>query len=147
VAGHLILTQRAGMNIQAKQCPVLVADPSIPDNIRGSLSAAFKRVVVEMGGRPQLFICVIDESLPMGDKEIYSQIKKVTLCDAGVVSQCMKYKNLRDIKDQYIANVALVHTLDIRKRTSRLEAVATLFQAWAIWMSQTQWLLGKESHV
>jgi eukaryotic translation initiation factor 2C len=97
----------AGMdirNLNMKQKP-LVVNPNIEGNIKGGLMSAFKQATTLYKQKCQLIVCIVD-----GDKNTYERIKKVCLCEAGVMSQCMLQKNVRSadaIKDQYIANVAL----------------------------------------
>lgn len=105
----------AGMNIQgtAGQSPLLVVNPAAaPDNIKGGLSHAFKQANEIFKKRCQLIVCIIDEEFrDMSHKDVYKSIKFTSLVEAGVVTQCMQLKHVRtarSIKDQYIANVALV---------------------------------------
>ena len=50
-----------------------------------------------------MLVCVMD-----GSKQVYEEIKNVTLTDAGVLSQCIHWKNVnRGVKPQYAANVAM----------------------------------------
>ncbi|KAI8898406.1 Piwi domain-containing protein [Globomyces pollinis-pini] len=98
----------AGMNIKNDDPPILVINPSIPGNVRGGLQKAFGESNEKMGQRCQLLVCIIE---PVPNRTVvYQQIKRVTLGEAGVVSQCIQFKNVRtarDIKDQYICNVAM----------------------------------------
>ena len=60
--------------------------------------------------RPQLIVCVIEK----GQNWLYEKIKQVCLCQAGIVSQVMLAQHLTyEIKDQYIANVALKANIKI----------------------------------
>jgi eukaryotic translation initiation factor 2C len=53
-----------------------------------------------------MLVCILDKTIP----GLYTQIKRITLTEAGVISQCMLYKHVQfpeEIKDTYISNVAL----------------------------------------
>jgi eukaryotic translation initiation factor 2C len=95
----------AGMDIKNFNAPVRIVNPNIEGNIKGGLMSAFNQATQNFKQRCQLLVCIVD-----GDKNTYERIKKICLCEAGVMSQCMLQKNVRfadAIKDQYIANVAL----------------------------------------
>ncbi|KAL2917525.1 hypothetical protein HK105_202806 [Polyrhizophydium stewartii] len=98
---------QTGMSIAAhREFPVIVANPTIHSNVLGSIQAAFKDSSRMHGHRCQMMFCVIDKE----PKGLYEQIKRITLSQAGVLSQCILYKNVRsarDIKDQYASNLAL----------------------------------------
>jgi eukaryotic translation initiation factor 2C len=92
----------AGMNITTSQVPVTIASPH--DFVPNTIGSALKETLDKLGKKCQLLICVIDKS----NKDLYAQIKRATLLDHGVLSQCMLFKNVSaQIKDQYITNVAL----------------------------------------
>lgn len=100
----------AGMNITASNPPVCVINPNSDQNIRGGIQTAFKQAQQKFKFRPQLLVCVIDQNMNW----LYEKIKNVCLCDAGVASQVMLSKNVMyEIKDQYIANVALKANIKI----------------------------------
>jgi eukaryotic translation initiation factor 2C len=49
-------------------------------------------------------ICIIDKE----PKHLYQEIKRITLTEAGVLSQVLQIRNVdRQVKDQYAANVAM----------------------------------------
>jgi eukaryotic translation initiation factor 2C len=94
-----------GMDVRPERVPVLICNPDLEGNIRGSLMEAFKQATVQFKKRCQLVICIMD-----GSKSCYDTVKTTCLCEASLVTQCMLYKHVssaRNIKDQYIANVAL----------------------------------------
>jgi eukaryotic translation initiation factor 2C len=110
----------AGMNIRCSNVPVVIANPSIEGNIKGALMSAFKEACAAANTRCQMLVCIVD-----GTKRLYEQIKKITLCEAGVMSQCMLQKNVRsarDIKDQYIANVALKANIKLGGSTNTVDS-------------------------
>ena len=54
--------------------------------------------------RCQMLVCILDKE----PKALYQEIKRLTLTEAGVLSQCLQFNHLRrEIKDQYAANVAM----------------------------------------
>jgi eukaryotic translation initiation factor 2C len=92
----------AGMNIQCRDAPVLLCNPQIPGNVRGGLMAAFKEATELFKWRCQMIICIVD-----GSKPLYEQIKRICLCEAGLMSQCMVFKNVIKGNPQYLSNVAM----------------------------------------
>jgi eukaryotic translation initiation factor 2C len=49
-------------------------------------------------------VCIIDKE----PKSLYQEIKRITLTEAGVLSQVLQIRNVdRQVKDQYAANVAM----------------------------------------
>lgn len=100
----------SGMNIdrEVKNCPILITNPGIISNIRGGIQRAFRDATTMFGTRCQLIVCVLEKEFQRG--QYYKEIKRVCLCEAGVASQVMLSNNVlpaRNIKPQYIANVAL----------------------------------------
>ncbi|KAJ3300746.1 hypothetical protein HK104_006045 [Borealophlyctis nickersoniae] len=96
----------AGLNIQGGNAPVLIGNPFQAGNIRAYLQTAYKEAKMAFNKPPQLLICVIDKD----PKGIYEDIKRITLTEAGVLSQCLLSKHVgkaQFIKDQYALNVAL----------------------------------------
>lgn len=96
----------AGMNIKNAKVPVFISNPNVPGNIKGAMISAFKSATQAFKVRCQLLICVVETEV----HGLYETIKKVCMCEAGVVSQCMLFKHVgraSEIKDQYINNVAL----------------------------------------
>lgn len=108
------------MNIQCDNPVTLVVNPGLQNNIRNALHRAYTKCNAKFNTPPQLIVCVINDELrEMSHKDIYTEIKRVTLSEAGVVSQCMLFKHVQSpgaIKDQYIANVALVLLTYVRKQ-------------------------------
>ncbi len=93
-----------GMNIKNFEAPIVIANPNKPGNVKAAMIQAFTESNTKFKTRCQLLVCIIDKQ----DKGLYENIKKLALCEAGLITQCMLSKNvLGEIKDQYITNVAL----------------------------------------
>jgi len=109
-----------GMRIGCQRCPVLIGNPNAGAGaVRGMLQNAFKSATTQFGRRCQMIICIVD-----GDRHLYQEIKRVTLTEAGVLTQCMLSKNAgnpRAIKDQYAANVALKVNIKLGGATNHVD--------------------------
>ncbi|KAJ3325485.1 hypothetical protein HDV06_004344 [Boothiomyces sp. JEL0866] len=95
-----------GMNIQNFNCPVLVQNPEAQGGVKNALITAFNQAQTKMKKKCQLIMCVIDKE----SKGLYEQIKTISLCEGGILTQCMQSKHVKDpdnIKDQYVFNLAL----------------------------------------
>jgi eukaryotic translation initiation factor 2C len=95
-----------GMNISTNNVPFLVCNPSNATAVKTALINCFKECQTKLMKRCQMLVCIIDKTIP----GLYTQIKRITLTEAGVISQCMLYKHVQfpeEIKDTYISNVAL----------------------------------------
>ena len=80
------------------------SDPHIPNGVLSTLQGGFGDATRKFKCRCQLMICIIDKE----PKSIYQEIKRITLTEAGVLSQVLQIRNLdRQVKDQYAANVAM----------------------------------------
>ncbi|KAH9271166.1 hypothetical protein BASA83_006710 [Batrachochytrium salamandrivorans] len=110
---------QAGMNIKLKDPPVIVTNPNVPSNVRGSLQSAFKEAMAKYKKRCQIIFCVLDKD----PKGLYETIKRTTLTEAAVLTQCMLFKHVRyadDIKDQYAANLSLKANIKLGGATNYL---------------------------
>ena len=75
-----------------------------PGGVLSTLQGAFGDATKKFNCRCQLMICIIDKE----PKSLYQEIKRITLTEAGVLSQVMQIRNVdRQVKDQYAANVAM----------------------------------------
>ena len=111
------------MNITNYNVPVVIANPQKEGNVKGALMSAFKQSTEAFRSRCQMLICIVD-----GDKRLYETIKKICLCEAGVMSQCMLGKHVERagaIKDQYIANVALKANIKLGGATNSVDTLPT----------------------
>ncbi|EGF76744.1 hypothetical protein BATDEDRAFT_92312 [Batrachochytrium dendrobatidis JAM81] len=109
-----------GMNIKVRNPPVIVTNPNVFSNIRGSLQSAFKEAAVQFGKRCQLIFCVLDKE----PKSLYETIKRISLTEAAVITQCMLFKNVRsaqEIKDQYACNLCLKANIKIGGATNYVD--------------------------
>lgn len=98
--------KETGMNITNTNVPVNICNPRNPAHIGGYLQNAFKECQTRCGKKCQMLIVILDKSI----SGLYNLVKKITLTQAGVISQCMLYKHVQnpdEIKDTYISNVAL----------------------------------------
>jgi eukaryotic translation initiation factor 2C len=111
------------MNIKNLDCPVVIMNPSNPGGVEQGLKECFKEAKSMFQKRPQLIVCIIDKYI----KDIYAQIKKISLTEAGIVTQCMLFKNVQyadSIKDQYISNVALKANIKIGGATNYIDTLS-----------------------
>ena len=67
-----------------------------------------------------MLVCILDKE----PKDLYRDIKRITLTEAGVLSQCLQYRNLqREIKDQYAANVAMKVNIKLGGATNTVDTL------------------------
>ncbi|KAH9251609.1 hypothetical protein BASA81_010518 [Batrachochytrium salamandrivorans] len=110
------------MNIKLKDPPVIVTNPNVPSNVRGSLQSAFKEAMAKYKKRCQIIFCVLDKD----PKGLYETIKRTTLTEAAVLTQCMLFKHVRyadDIKDQYAANLSLKANIKLGGATNYVDVI------------------------
>ena len=111
---------QTGVNLQCepRKVPILIANPVPPGAVLRTLQLAFKQATAALKTRCQLLVCVLDKE-PQG---LYRDIKRITLTDAGVLSQCILFKNVsRGIKDQYASNVALKVNIKLGGSTNTVD--------------------------
>ncbi|KAJ3275401.1 hypothetical protein HDV01_000693 [Terramyces sp. JEL0728] len=109
-----------GMNIASFDCPVLVANPNSETNVKGALMQAFHEATKNMRSKCKIIMCIVENN----GKQLYEQIKRATLCEGGIVTQVMVGKhvlNARNIKDQYICNVAMKANIKLGGGTNYID--------------------------
>lgn len=109
-----------GMDIPNFDCPILVANPQSELNVKGALMQAYHEASKNMRSRCKIILCIVENN----GKALYEQIKRVTLCEGGIVTQVMVGKhvlNPRNIKDQYICNVAMKANIKLGGGTNHID--------------------------
>ena len=119
---------KSGMNISRdlSDCPILITNPGVFSNIRGSIQHAFREASEKFRTRCQMIVCILSKENKRG--QFYKEIKRVCLCEAGVTSQVMLSMNVlpaHQIKDQYIANVALKANIKLGGASNSIDRVLT----------------------
>jgi len=112
--------QQTGVRIEAKNIPVVISNPFQQNAVHSALRSAFTEATHSCGARCQMIVCIIDKE----PKKLYEDIKRITLSEAGVLSQCIQYSHVRrpdGIKDQYAANVAMKLNIKLGGATNTVE--------------------------
>ncbi|RKO88986.1 Piwi domain-containing protein [Blyttiomyces helicus] len=95
-----------GVKIETEGAPYVIGNPFEQGNVKARLLIAFNQALAKFKVKPQMMFCIVDKE----PKGLYEEIKRITLTQAGVLSQCMLYRHVSRadaIKDQYASNVAL----------------------------------------
>ena len=112
---------QAGLNIpRGASAPVVITNPGRFENLQGALKVAFKEASQAFNHRCQMIFCIVD-----GDRQTYENIKRTSLCEAGVLTQCLAFNNVKlanTIKDQYAANVALKINVKLGGATNYIQS-------------------------
>ncbi|KAI9193484.1 Piwi domain-containing protein [Polychytrium aggregatum] len=126
--------QRYGINICAKHIPVHIANIN-PQNVATDVSTAmmtcFKETEKKNGTRPSILVCIIPAigNSKKGNTAIYAAVKKISLCTAGVITQCLVDRNVanaQDINDQYAGNVATKVAIKLGGKVNKVRQMPPL---------------------
>ncbi|KAI9101129.1 Piwi domain-containing protein [Phlyctochytrium arcticum] len=92
-------------------CPIRIQNPEAAQSVRQALYDAGTEANRTYKSTCQIIFTVIERSarIESQTKSLYEEVKRVTLTDMDVLSQCMCYDkvNLGGLKDTYSENVAL----------------------------------------
>ncbi|RKO83056.1 ribonuclease H-like domain-containing protein [Blyttiomyces helicus] len=121
IAFNLVQMWRAaGVDLAvAKNCATVIGNPFRAGNVKAKLMAGYQAAKTTFKVLPTILFCVLDPFC----KNLHDDIKRVTLFEAGVMSQCMMERHLRSpdaIKEMHARNVAL------KVHPSRVEIIANM---------------------
>jgi eukaryotic translation initiation factor 2C len=110
------------IRVNSGDVPIVTQDPNAPGGIGSALKSAFESAMRSCKSRCQLIVCILDKE----PKSLYQDIKRITLTEAGVLSQCLQYSHVsraNAIKDQYAANVAMKVNIKLGGATNTVDVL------------------------
>ncbi|KAI8906430.1 Piwi domain-containing protein [Gorgonomyces haynaldii] len=111
---------RTGMQINCQDCPIIIQNPSEPGGVQRALKDAMGEARRMFNKRIQMAICVLDKD----PKHLYSDIKRLALCEAELITQCLQFRNVRqDIKAQYASNLCLKANIKLGGATNHVSHI------------------------
>ncbi|KAJ3020417.1 hypothetical protein HKX48_000825 [Thoreauomyces humboldtii] len=95
----------------AAECPLRIQNPEQSQNVRKTLHALATEATRTFNSRCQIIFCIAPKGLKIdnGSRVLYDEIKRITLTEMDVLSQCMDYGKVRleRLSPKYSENVAL----------------------------------------
>ncbi|KAJ3182043.1 hypothetical protein HDU87_000383 [Geranomyces variabilis] len=93
------------------ECPIRIQNPELSTNVRKTLHALGTEASRNFNSRCQIIFCVVPKGMKIdsGHRVLYEEIKRITLTEMDVLTQCMDYAKVRleRLSPKYAENVSL----------------------------------------
>ncbi|KAJ3169190.1 hypothetical protein HDU88_000986 [Geranomyces variabilis] len=93
------------------ECPIRIQNPELSTNVRKTLHALGTEASRNFNSRCQIIFCVVPKGMKIdsGHRVLYEEIKRITLTEMDVLTQCMDYTKVRleRLSVKYAENVSL----------------------------------------
>ncbi|KAJ3148183.1 hypothetical protein HDU86_007531 [Geranomyces michiganensis] len=96
---------------QRGECPIRIQNPELSTNVRKTLHSVGSEASKVFNSRCQIIFCVVPKGMKIdtGHRVLYEEIKRITLTEMDVLTQCMDIAKVRleKLSVKYAENVAL----------------------------------------